>query len=350
MAGFFFFLVTSLRHRMITASYRAGLTTQIRHVWGRQRLTVLAYHRITNHRESGFDLFAPNVSATPDGFAAQMDYVKHHFNVVSVDNVVSWLKGGSPLPANPLLITFDDGYLDNLENAFPVLQQHGFPAVIFLATNYMGRKRPFFWDLIAYCFNHTSRRSVALPLLGLQQWTNDKERTAVMNNWLSMLKTVSNDEKETAVQKLPALLDVTIPDDAFAHVCLTWDQVRMMAKSGIAFGAHTQNHPILTRISLDDVREEILGSKQRIEAETGQKVTSLAYPNGQATDYNVAIKEIVAESGIEVAFTLAHGPAKPAEVRQDPLTIRRVFVGNRDDMPRFAAKVMGLARLIGIPG
>jgi hypothetical protein len=53
------------------------------------------------------------------------------------------------------------------------------------------------------------------------------------------------------------------------------------------------------------------------------------------------------EAEIDVAFTLLHGPAKPAEVRQDPFAIRRIFIGNRDDIPRFAAKVMGLTRIIG---
>ncbi|NHZ72831.1 MAG: polysaccharide deacetylase family protein [Aquificales bacterium] len=330
---------------------------QARHIWGSQRLTVLAYHRVTNLYESGFDLFAPNVSATPSTFASQMDFVGRHFHVVSLDDVLDWLDEQRPLPPNPLLITFDDGYRDNLQYAFPVLQQHGFPAIIYLATNYIGEKKPFFWDLTAYCFYHTAKDTAVLPLVGSQHWSDESgrtavmdNRTAVMDNWLNNLKKLPNHEKETAVQQLPQALDVTISDDAFADLCLTWEQVRAMSQSSITFGAHTQNHPILTRISLEEARDEITGSKARITDETGRDVVSFAYPNGQSSDFNKPLIDILKQAGISVAFTLLSGPSRPEEVRNAPWAIRRIFIGHHDDMPHFAAKVMGLTRLMRIFG
>ncbi len=340
----------SLRHSLLSAAFRARLFPPLRRIWGAQALTVLAYHRVTDPVQAGFDTFAPNVSATPVHFAAQMDFVARHFNVVSLADAQNWLAGQRPLPLHPLLITFDDGYRDNLEHAFPVLQQHGFPAVIFLATNYIGQKKPFFWDLAAYCFYHTQKDTAVLPLAGPQQWADEKTRSRVMYQWLESLKWLPNAAKETAVQQLPDSLDVAIPADAFARLCLSWDQVRRMAAAGITFGAHTQNHPILTRISLEEAEKEIRGSQARIVNETGQPVTAFAYPNGQAADFNPALQEILQRAGFNAAFTLLPGPTRPAEARRTPFALRRILISHRDDLPRFAAKVMGFTRLTGLPG
>lgn len=338
--------MSSLRQFVLRASFRVGLLRLIQRVWGADALTVLAYHRIADISSTMFNTFAPNVSATPSGFAEQMGFVARHFNVVSVADVEKWLTEKRPLPSNPLLITFDDGYRDNFDHAFPILQQHGFPAVIFLATNYIGKGIPFFWDLVAYCFFHTKKKTAVLPILGTQQWANTEEKTVVMYNWLSSLKQLSDDEKETAVSQLPTLLNVAIPDNAFSNLCITWDQARLMSKAGITFGGHTQNHPILTRIPLEKANTEITQSKAHIAAETGQSVTSFAYPNGQEDDFNPALQELIQQAGFSMAFTLLPGPSKPKETSNSPFAIRRIFIGHQDDLPRFAAKVAGLPRFI----
>ena len=320
-----------------------------RSFWGRDSLTVLAYHRITDPQQPGFDTFAPNVSATPADFAAQMDYVAQHFNVVSMEEVVDWLQNGRFLPPHPLLITFDDGYRDNLTEAFPILQQRQLPATIFLATNHVGSSSPFFWDLVAYSFHHTQQTSAALPLLGLQSWADDSSRNAVMLTLLRQLKRLPDQDKWTAVRQIPAALGVTVPDHAFAGLHLTWDDVGQLQANGISMGAHTHTHPILTSCTDEQAQHEIKLSKQLIEEKTGQPVLSFAYPNGQSYDYTPEHAAFVAAAGIPMAFTLRPAPSRPAELRRDPHTIRRILIDHRDTLPRFAAKVMGLTRLAGLP-
>jgi peptidoglycan/xylan/chitin deacetylase (PgdA/CDA1 family) len=308
---------------------------------------VLAYHRIANPNDPGFDTFKPNVSATPDDFAAQIDFIRERFNVISQDDLVAWLQNQQPLPPYPALITFDDGYRDNFDHAFPVLQNRKLPAIIFLATNYINHASPFYCDLISYCFYHTRQTKADLPLSGWQEWHDESGRTSIMDNWLSQLKILSDDEKWAAIKQLPHALGVTVPDDAFAGLHLTWDQVRTMAANGIDMGAHTQSHPILTRVSVEQARREITGSKAQIEAEINRPVTTFAYPNGTPPDFNPTLQDILIKTGFEAAFTLVPGPTRPSEVRQTPMAIRRIFIHHKDSLPRFAAKVMGLPRLLG---
>ncbi|WP_339134478.1 MAG: polysaccharide deacetylase family protein [Candidatus Electrothrix sp. GW3-4] len=324
--------------------FHTGALDLIHALWP-PRVTVLAYHRVTDPHTPGFDSFKANVSATPEAFAEQMDYVRKRFSVISLENLLDSLRGRHKLPANPLLITFDDGYRDNLENAFPLLQQRHMPAVIFLTTDHIGQATPFYWDLIAYCFSHTLKKEVELPLFGKKQWDDEQSRIEVMGSWLDILKTQANDKKKWAMQQLPSLLDVAVPENHFSGNHLNWDQVRTLVASGIEMGAHTQSHPILSRIPQDQVQQEIFGSKERIEQETGRPVKAFAYPNGLPADFNPTTQTILKNAGFEAAFTLLPGPTRWAAVQKHPLAIPRVSIHHKDTLPRFAAKLMGISKL-----
>jgi peptidoglycan/xylan/chitin deacetylase (PgdA/CDA1 family) len=324
----------------------ASLFDTLHPMWP-DRLTVLAYHRIGDPNAPGFDTFKPNLSATPAAFAAQMDFIYQRFNVISGSELVAWLQGQHTLPPHPALITFDDGYRDNFECALPILQQRNLPAIIFLATDYIGNSAPFYYDLAAYCFHHTRQGQADLPLVGWRRWKDKNSQAAILADWLIALKKLPDDEKRMAIKQLPPALGVIVPPDAFAKLYLTWDHVCAMMRAGIEMGAHTQSHPILTRVRLEQARAELAGSRARIEAETGRTVTTFAYPNGLPTDFNSDIQDVLQQVGFKAAFTLIPGPAWLAEVQESPLAIRRVHISRKDTLPRFAAKIMGLPRLLG---
>jgi peptidoglycan/xylan/chitin deacetylase (PgdA/CDA1 family) len=119
-----------------------------------------------------------------------------------------------------IAITFDDGFRNLYEHAFPVLQRHRFPATVFLVTDYCG---------------------------GLNSWPS----------------------QPLAIAQQPLL---------------SWDQIKEMSRAGIAFGSHTRSHPILTAVSECEAEKEIVGSKRTIEDATGQSVSAFAYPYGSFHD------------------------------------------------------------------
>ena len=105
-------------------------------------------------------------------------------------------------------------------------------------------------------------------------------------------------------------------------------------------------HPILTRIPIERARKELEGSRQRIEAEIGETIVSLAYPNGLSSDFSPEIQRLAKDMGFVMAFTLLAGPDSWRQVRAKPMAIRRLYVGLEDALPRLAAKASGFARLI----
>ena len=326
----------------INAAHRIGLFDATAMAYGPRRLTVLAYHRVVDHRDPGFVGFIGNVSATPVEFDKQMDWVAARFSVVTLDDLATAATGGAALPDHPLLITFDDGYRDNLENATPILEDRGLPAAAFLATDLVGGGSLPWWDVVAWCFKSTSLAEADLPVVGHRAWV-DGHREAF--SWIAAAKQLPGAEQRGAVDRLPAALELTLDESALRGLMLDWDQVATMPARGWQIGAHTRSHPILTRIPLGDAAKEIDGSRRRIAEVVGVPPRGFAYPNGQAGDHDAAVRAAVAEAGFEVAFTLAPGPARRTEYSSNPLAIRRVFVHHKDGISRLAAKTGGVARM-----
>jgi hypothetical protein len=209
----------------------------------------------------------------------------------------------------------------------------------------MESANPFYWDLIAHCFYISHKAHLILPSIGSFSWKDDNSRDAVIRQVVELLKTKPELDKKRLLASFPDLLNVSVSDDVFKGMFLSWSQIREMSANGMEMGAHTASHPILTRIHPDDAKAEIIKSKKRIEEETRIPVHSFAYPNGQDTDYNDDVINAVKGAGIQTAYTLLPGPTRFASVKKYPYQIRRIFLSYKDTLPRFAAKLSGLSRL-----
>jgi len=324
----------TLSRKLINIAFNTGLVRAGRSLRAKS-LTVLNYHRIDNPDRDGFNTFKPNISARVDDFDNQMKYLSRWFRVVSMHDVINWLDKRISLPPYAALITFDDGYLDNYTNAYPILRKYNFPATIFLTTNHIGTDAQFYWDLAAYCFHSTSFTEVQFPNGASRGWTNLKERDHVCKSWVEAMKILSDSEKRKHVALLTRQLNVSVPKNFFLKLMMNWDQIREMHKNGIDFGGHTMNHPILSHVPIDEAQQEIEGSKDRIEQELGEPVLSFAYPNGMAADINQSLEHLVEQSNYKAAFTLMKGPSTLREVRHNRFAIRRIFISHMHALPHF---------------
>lgn len=331
------------KHTALSAVRRLGGFRLLETVYGSSRLTVLAYHRVTDPDAAGFMGFRGNVSATPAEFDEQMAWVAAEMTPVAIDAVVDAV-GGRPLPNRAVLVTFDDGYRDNLTTAAPILDRHRIPATIFLATDHIGTATPFWWDHVAWCFTASPIEEAELPILGPRSW---QRGAGPVSEWVAAAKTLPEVEKQQAVASLAGVLGAGDPSAAFAGQLLDWDDVRFLAGRGWRIGGHTCTHPILTKVDPSTATAEVVDSVERVRTEVGSDVPGFAYPNGQPGDFDGPARAAVTAAGVPLAFTLVPGPTRPSEVLRDPLAIRRVYVHHGDDSVRFGAKVAGLPRLMG---
>ena len=203
-------------------------------------LCVLMYHKVN-------DVDGNTVTVPIGQFDEQMAQLAElGYAVVSLDDVIAHYVDGKALPAQAVLITFDDGYLDNLENAVPILQRHGYPAVLFAPIGYLGGGRPLPHD------EHLAARGIV-------------NRT------------------------------------------LDWSQLAELERGGIRVESHGIGHRPLADLEVDEAAREITLSKLRLEEALGRPVRAFSYVKGSEAHYRPVHLSLIRQAGYDVAFTSISG-------------------------------------------
>lgn len=311
-------------------------------LWGRDRLTALVYHRIGDPSAPGMEWDPAVFSATPEMFERQMRWVAANFNVVSVWDVAAHLDGGPRLPDRPLLVTFDDGYRDNHEDAFPVLRRLGLPAVVFLASGAIGTNRVMWWDELTRMVGRTGCTGADLPLVGPRSLHDGPARLSARRELAAALKAVDDDARDRTMGELRELLGVPapVPD---TPLFMDWDAVSELVAGGVDCQPHTVDHPILIRVDGDRARREIRGSAEEVARRTGRPSVAFAYPNG---DWSADTMAALGEAGIRLAFTMRLGPCRAGDWTAAPLEIPRVPLDHTDSWDLFRLKASGMVSTI----
>lgn len=283
------------------------------------RIAIIMYHRI--------DLITNNpwetVPLTPQDFDREVRYLQQRYRIVSLNELGSTLyDSGKLLPPNAVVITIDDGYKGTFIHAYPILKKYKVPATVFLATGNIGTGDPFWWDKVKFVIWKTKNKTLELGELGAYYLTSANDRKIAANTIDNKLKRYSIEKRDELIERLVGLSYVDIPKGLGKDLNLSWNEIKEMSKHGISFGAHTVNHPILTRVSLDRAKAEIIESKHSIERELGQEVNTFCYPNGDPDDYNTDIEEILKNNGFTCAVTTS--PPAFLPIRPSPYELPRI--------------------------
>ena len=250
-------------------------------------------------------------SVMPQDFENQIRYLCSAYKVMALDEMARYILRGEPLPKKAVAVTLDDGYKDNYLYAYPILKKYSVPATIFLITGYINGGELFWWDKVKYIVQYTTLETLQLDELGIYSLRSTGDRLRAGSSIMVRLKEFSGEKRSILLEELARISRVDINPNLGKELILSWDEVREMSNNGIAFGAHTVTHTILTKLPLDKARREIIESKLHVEERLDQAVTAFCYPNGKSTDFNNDIKEIVKESGFTCAVTFVPTPATP---------------------------------------
>jgi peptidoglycan/xylan/chitin deacetylase (PgdA/CDA1 family) len=307
----------------------------------RRRITVVQYHGVTTSGgPRGTSYRKKHVEV--GRFEAQMRWLKERYRMIPLDDVVSHLVEGAPLPDRPAVITFDDGFRNNYTVAYPVLKSLGLPATLFVPTDFVSGKGPLWLDRIEYSLNETRRASIALDILGVDvtlRLESDRDRTASKKLVKSLLRAASPRLIEGVVGQLEAKAGVAVAGDRNSqgdYAPLTWQEAAEMSASGlVSVGSHTVSHPILPRCTASEMEHELTASKRLIEANIGRECRLFCYPNG---DFDGGTQAAVGKAGYAGAACSVQGFN---DERTDVLAIRRVGIPGTVPLPEFAALVSG---------
>jgi len=234
-----------------------------------------------------------------------MDLVASCFNVLPLDEALDRMQSGS-LPARALCVTFDDGYADNLSVAAPIMRQHGVHATVFVATGYLDGGL-MFNDAITEAIRGAPS-SLDLSDLGLGEFelVDDQRRLAAIKRLVGELKYRPAEERRDVATEIFRRAGTSVPSD----MMLTTAQLRQLRDSGIAIGAHTETHPILSRLEPVAARNDMARGKETLEAIVGETIRLFAYPNGRpGEDFDGRHVAMARELGFSAALSTAWGGA-----------------------------------------
>ncbi len=289
-------------------------------------LRVLTYHRVANPEDR--PMLDPRIiSSTPVVFAQHMNYLKKYYNVVSMQDVLDAVEGKKRLSQRAILITFDDAYCDFKENAWPVLKRLNLPVTVFVPTAYPDQnERCFWWDKLYRCVIHTEKSKILCSPIGTLTLQSVEERQQSLRRLQQYIKTLPHSEAMALVEQIAEELEVG--SDTTEKTVLSWDELRQLAKEGVTLGAHTRTHPIMTQLSLEQVREEVSGSFTDLQRQLGEVLPIFCYPNGSHDD---DIVQVLEEDNFKLAFTVIDG-INDLEVA-NPLRLRRTNITRKSTLP-----------------
>lgn len=240
-----------------------------------------------------------------------------YYRFIGMADAVRMLSGQSPFQPNCMVLTFDDGYRNQLKYALPVLREYGAPATIFLATGHIESRQPFWFDRLDYAIQHArlSGRSVTAGNDVITFFSQDR------NDLQAAFKRLRDSAKRAdrpdalMVQEMEALAesletesrrrlaDIYEEDDWTA--LLTWPEVReASALEGVTFGSHTVDHTRLGCVDERRIRHQMLASKQAVERHTGKECRYFCFPSGSFSTLSLGLLK---ECGYEAAVTTLEG-------------------------------------------
>ena len=300
----------NLRHQAFSAVFGTIAATRADR-WGRGLAqgagVILTLHHV---RPQGPATFRPNglLEITPDFLDRALTLIRAEgYDLVSLDEALARLSA----PRNGrffVALTFDDGYRDNVEHAWPVLAKHGAPWTLFVTTGFADRTARLWWLELEEAIRALRQVNLTLP---------DGPFTA---------QTGSDAQKQRAFDKLywrlrkqpEAILLSAISDLATAagigsaalveRECLPWETLRALAGApGVTIGAHTLSHPMLAKHEAAFARREMTEGKARLESELGMPIRHFAYPVGDPTSAGPRDFALAKSAGFASAVTTRPG-------------------------------------------
>jgi peptidoglycan/xylan/chitin deacetylase (PgdA/CDA1 family) len=282
-------------------------------------LRTLLYHRIQPLPPSRYDLAPDLVSATPDLFARHLRYLTRAYTPVAADELLAAIDRRHRLPPRAVLVTFDDGYTDFVDFAWPLLKHYRVPCVLFVSTGYASDpKRLFWWDALWQVLSRTPRHTVHLaPFGSLPLWSEgDRVRAyRIVSEWLKSLGALA---RPRVWSGLVDQLGVQ-PELSGGPAVLCWRQLRRLTDDGLIVAPHGRCHELLDQVNLATLVDEVEGARDDMVQHLGRCAPLFAYPNG---NFDLRAVRALHAAQYRAGFTTTPGidaipPANPMLLRRE---------------------------------
>jgi len=300
--------------------------------WVRNRIAsssgilILTLHRVLDDSEFERSDSPAGMVIRRQTYEQLLDYLKTNFDVIALSgNSANWWHAGR---RPRIAITFDDGWTDTLETAYPLAEKNQLPIAVFICPGLAGLSSPFWPETICRAWKTASLSPAAIATFSaicaesgiIGEWRTGVSSGKNLEWLLAAIKDLTPENRNKLVQRSSAFVTEDGIDLAISRLesTMNWDDTKALSLAGVQIGSHTQHHEILTRLSMQQAQREIGESKIEIESRLGVPCRMIAYPNGS---WSRPVRDIVEQLGYSQAFTNAPGVWRQ---QTDPFVIPRV--------------------------
>jgi len=273
-----------------------------RQLRGNGAVVTLIFHRVLDESSYQRTRSQPEIIVKEQTFRELLAHIASQFEPVDLREATP----GTPSRKLKVAVTFDDGWEDNYTVAFPIIRQHKIPSIIFVTSGLVDKNTPFWPEQV----------------IGLLRAVKPSVEATEIETLIESLKKCAPEERAQRLAELSKQAGEKAASLATSSVdrTLSWQEILEMNRFGVEIGSHSQTHHILTRVSADIARRELVDSKVALEGALGKRCEVFSYPNG---NWSPDTRRMVADTGFKLAVTTDPGAWTAA---CDPLCIPRINV------------------------
>lgn len=297
-----------------------------------KNIAVLMYHRII---DSDYNFWKLNI--TPETFEKHIRYISENYRVLKLDE--EWEDIVEP-DQRYVVITFDDGYVDNYRFALPILEKYHVPATIFVSTDLIDTDEMYWWDELEKIFIIDEYLGEFVFAGISYKITDSKDRAEVCLAIRNYLKSMNPTEQRTSMDELRSVLELDKPCTSELRCVNTLELVRMAESPNITIGGHTKSHLSMGDIHPKELlKSEIEEALDILEKKTGKEMNVFAYPFGGIEDRCDLADQLLAECGIKKSVLVRNGNVKADD---EMYNIPRHMLFETDDIEMKMRKIWGV--------
>jgi len=288
---------------------------------------ILLYHGVSSYvNYKGIENFSKK-HISKNSFYQQMKYIKKNCNIISINDLQKYKKE-KKIPKNSVLVTFDDGFENNYKVALPILKKLRIPAIFYVSSGMIGKKKLFWVDEIEDIINRCQKDFITVTLDNQKKFglTTNISKIKAVRIIKKFCKNATIIEKDKIIQNLSREAKVN-PSYKFSknYRVMSWSQVKTISTNSLfEVGGHSLDHNILSRLPITKMRINIKKSIKILETKLKKKIIHYSYPEGQPSDYNNNVKIFLKSLGIKCCPTAINGIAK---IDDNSFELRRIMVG-----------------------
>jgi peptidoglycan/xylan/chitin deacetylase (PgdA/CDA1 family) len=299
-------------------------------------------HKLWNYRKSGIYCFNfhrigdantcqydPNVfSCSAEDLKKHLQFIKNNFEIIDQTNFINIINKNQSTTKKFAYITFDDGYIDNYEVAFPILTAMNIPATFFVATGLIESTIIPWWDEIAWHVKHCNLNKIKLSSWQKPIYLSKENKSNSIRRVLSQFKSSHIEDQLVELRNATGLIL-----DHYNNEFMTWAHLAEMESAGMTIGAHSHSHRIFSSLNAQELSHELSYAKKLLEEQLTNEILSISYPVGDVSTYNNEMFNEIECQGYQLAFTFRYFINQ--QVQQNKYQLARLSISEPFDKIKF---------------